>query len=252
MARERIDTLLVTRGLVESRARAQARILAGDVVVDDHRIDKPGTRVDTGAAIRLKGPGIPWVSRGGVKLEGALQAFAVDVTDAVCVDVGASTGGFTDVLLTRGARSVYAIDVGWGQLHSKLLQDPRVKNLERTHIARLEQGALSPAPTVAVLDVSFISLRQVLPALDRHLAPSCTIVTLIKPQFEVGRENVGKGGIVRDVAARDAAVTDVVAAAVGLGWQHVGTIPSPIEGADGNVEFLACFRRGVESSCAPS
>lgn len=240
------------RGLVESRARAQARVLAGDVVVDDHRVDKPGTRVGVSAIIRLKGDGIPWVSRGGVKLAGALQAFAVDVTDAICVDVGASTGGFTDVLLSRGARSVYAIDVGWGQLHSRLVQDPRVKNLERTHIGRLDIGALQPAPTIGVLDVSFISLRQVLPALDRHLAPVCTIVALIKPQFEVGRVHVGKGGIVRDVVARDAAVSDVVAAAISLGWHHEGTMPSPIEGADGNVEFLACFRRHGGPACAPS
>lgn len=244
MARERLDVLLVERGLVESRARAQARILAGDVVVDDHRVDKPGTKVSSESAIRLKGEGLRWASRGGLKLEGALAAFHVDVTGQVCVDVGASTGGFTDVLLQSGAVKVFAIDVGWGQLHEKLRQDPRVVNMERTHINKLAAGTLVPAPTIAVLDVSFISLKQVLPHLAPHLAPLATVIPLIKPQFEVGREHVGKGGIVRDDAARARAVDDVIAAAVTLGWRHRGTIPSPISGADGNVEYLACFDVG--------
>lgn len=245
MSRERLDVLLVERGLVESRARAQARILAGDVVVGDHRVDKPGTKVDRESLIRLKGEGLRWASRGGLKLEGALAAFAVDVTGQVCVDVGASTGGFTDVLLQSGATKVFAVDVGWGQLHEKLRQDDRVVNLERTHIGKLPRGALQPAPAVAVLDVSFISLKQVLPALAPHLAAPAVVIPLIKPQFEVGREHVGKGGIVRDDAARKRAVDDVVAAAVALGWRHRGTIPSSIAGADGNVEFLACFDVGA-------
>jgi len=244
MARERLDVLLVERGLVESRARAQARILAGEVVVNDHRVDKPGTKVDAASTIRLKGEGLRWASRGGLKLEAALAAFAVDVVGHTCVDVGASTGGFTDVLLQSGAEKVFAIDVGWGQLHEKLRQDPRVENLERTHIGKLPPGSLTPAPDVAVLDVSFISLKQVLPALAPHLAPKAVVIPLIKPQFEVGREHVGKGGIVRDEGARDRAVLDVIAAAAGLGWRHRGTIPSPIAGADGNVEYLACFDVG--------
>ena len=243
MARERLDVLLVSRGLAESRARAQARVLAGDVVVDDHRIDKPGTQVDVDAVIRLKGEGLRWVSRGGLKLEAALQSWPIDVAGAVCVDVGASTGGFTDVLLDRGAVRVFAVDVGRGQLHEKLRQDPRVTSLEKTHIKLMPQGTLDPAPRVAVVDVSFISLTQVLPALVPHLAPVAELVTLVKPQFEVGRELVGKGGIVRDEAARQKAVDDVVAVAVGLGLAHAGTRPSPIEGADGNVEFLCWFRR---------
>jgi 23S rRNA (cytidine1920-2'-O)/16S rRNA (cytidine1409-2'-O)-methyltransferase len=241
MARERLDVLLVERGLVESRARAQARILAGEVVVNDHRVDKPGTKVDVGSTLRLKGEGLRWASRGGLKLEAALAAFAVDVTGHICVDVGASTGGFTDVLLQSGAARVFAIDVGWGQLHEKLRQDPRVVNLERTHIGKLPPGSLAPAPDVAVLDVSFISLKQVLPALAPHLAVKAVVIPLIKPQFEVGREHVGKGGIVRDERARERAVDDVIATATTLGWQHRGTIPSPIAGADGNVEYLACF-----------
>jgi 23S rRNA (cytidine1920-2'-O)/16S rRNA (cytidine1409-2'-O)-methyltransferase len=249
LPRERLDVLLVTRGLADSRARAQARILAGDVVVDDHRVDKPGTQVAVDAVIRLKGEGLRWVSRGGLKLDKALEAWPlVDVKGAVCVDVGASTGGFTDVLLQRGAARVFAVDVGRGQLHEKLRQDPRVTSLEKTHIKTLARGALDPAPRVAVVDVSFISLQQVLPALVPHLAPTAELVTLVKPQFEVGKDKVGKGGIVRDEAARAKAVDDVVATAVSLGLTHAGTITSPIEGADGNVEFLCWFRR---DACAP-
>jgi 23S rRNA (cytidine1920-2'-O)/16S rRNA (cytidine1409-2'-O)-methyltransferase len=240
--RERLDVLLTARGLVESRARAAARILAGEVVVDDHRVDKPGTKVPVDAAIRLKGDGLPWVSRGGLKLLAATEAWPLAIDDRVAVDVGASTGGFTDVLLARGARKVFAIDVGWGQLHERLRQDPRVDNRERTHIARLLPGTLVPSPTLGVVDVSFISLRLVLPALVAQLARPADIVALIKPQFEVGREHVGKGGIVRDEAARSRAVADVVAAAAAVGLDHRATIPSPIEGADGNVEFLAWFQ----------
>jgi 23S rRNA (cytidine1920-2'-O)/16S rRNA (cytidine1409-2'-O)-methyltransferase len=248
MARERLDVLLVERGLVESRARAQARILAGEVVVNDHRVDKPGTKVDAESTIRLKGEGLRWASRGGLKLEAALAAFAVDVAGHTCIDVGASTGGFTDVLLQSGAEKVFAVDVGWGQLHEKLRQDPRVVNLERTHIGKLPPGSLTPAPDVAVLDVSFISLKQVLPHLAPHLAARAVVIPLIKPQFEVGREHVGKGGIVRDEGARQRAVDDVITAAGALGWRHRGLIPSPIAGADGNVEYLARFDVGADVS----
>ena len=241
MAKERLDVILVSRGLVDSRASAAARVLAGEVVVTDHRVDKPGTKVDVDSEIRLKGDGNPYVSRGGLKLEGGVDAFAVDVADKIAVDVGASTGGFTNVPLERGAKSVYAVDVGWGQLHERLRTDPRVKNLERTHIAKLEVGALDPAPSVGVIDVSFISLRQVLPALLPHLARPAVVIALIKPQFEVGREAVGKGGIVRDDAAHAAAVSAVVDAAVAVGYEHHRTIPSPITGTDGNVEYLAHF-----------
>jgi 23S rRNA (cytidine1920-2'-O)/16S rRNA (cytidine1409-2'-O)-methyltransferase len=241
MKRERLDVLLTERGLVESRARAQARILAGDVVVDDHRVDKPGTKVAVDASIRLKGTGLPWVSRGGLKLVAALDAWPIVTEGAIAVDVGASTGGFTDVLLSRGAQKVFAVDVGWGQLHEKLRQDPRVENHERTHIGKLPAGALSPSPSLAVIDVSFISLRLVLPALVPHLGSGASVVALVKPQFEVGREHVGKGGIVRDEGARARAVADVIAAAAAAGLEHRATIPSPIEGADGNVEFLAWF-----------
>jgi len=242
MPRERLDVLLVDRGLVESRARATARVIAGDVIVDDHRVDKPGTKVPTHAVIRLKGDGLKWASRGGLKLVGALETWPDVVVDgAFCVDVGASTGGFTDVLLQHGAKQVFAIDVGWGQLHEKLRQDSRVINMERTHIGRLEVGTLLPAPTLAVIDVSFISLRLVLPSLVPHLAKGATILSLIKPQFEVGKDKIGRGGIVRDDDTRNKSVDDVVAAAVGIGLIHHGTVPSPIQGTDGNIEFLGRF-----------
>jgi 23S rRNA (cytidine1920-2'-O)/16S rRNA (cytidine1409-2'-O)-methyltransferase len=242
--RERIDVLLVERGLVESRGRAQARIMAGDVIVDDKRIDKAGERVPRDAAIRMRGDDMPWVSRGGLKLVGALDAFQVDPKGRTCVDVGASTGGFTDVLLSRGAVRVFAIDVGRAQLHEKLRTDARVVNMEQTHITKMAAASLDPLPTLAVVDVSFISLRLVLPALVPQLAPHADVVALIKPQFEVGKGNVGKGGIVTDAALRDGAVRDVVAAgaACGLALAH-DVIPSPITGTDGNVEFLAHFAR---------
>ena len=246
--KERIDVLLVSRGLIESRTRAAARILAGDVLVDDHRIDKPGDVVAIDCAIRLRGEALPWVSRGGTKLEGALQAWDVAVTDAVCIDVGASTGGFTDVLLTRGASRVYAVDVGYGQLAHKLRVDPRVVSMERTHIGRLDIGALEPAPSIAVIDVSFISLVKVLPSFVPHLMVACVIVALIKPQFEVGRAHVGKGGIVRDDDERQRSVARVLACAQELGFAVEGTIESPIRGADGNVEHLTCLRRSALSS----
>lgn len=242
--RERIDVLLVERGLVDSRGRAHARIMAGDVIVDDKRVDKAGERVPRDAQIRLRGDEMPWVSRGGLKLVGALDTFNVDPKGRTCVDVGASTGGFTDVLLSRGAERVFAIDVGRAQLHEKLRTDGRVVNMESTHITKLAVASLEPAPTLGVVDVSFISLRLVLPALVAQLAEAADVITLIKPQFEVGKGNVGKGGIVTDVALREGAVKGVVAAATscGLALAHA-IIPSPITGADGNVEFLAHFTR---------
>ena len=241
--KERVDVLLVERGLVESRARAHARIMAGDVIVDDRRVDKPGEKVSRNAEIRLKGEDMPWVSRGGLKLDAALGWFAVDVAGLVCLDVGASTGGFSDVLLARGADKVYAVDVGYGQLAHKIRSDPRVVVMERMHIGKLPSGALDPAPSVGVVDVSFISLTQVLPALIQHLRRPARVVVLIKPQFEVGKDNVGKGGIVRDDKLRAAAVERVIASALSLGLRLIGdgVKESPVTGADGNVEYLAAF-----------
>ena len=246
-ARERVDVLLVERGLAESRQKAQARVLAGEVVVDDQRVDKPSTLVSRDSLIRLKGSGLKWVSRGGLKLEAALDTWSVPVQGAVCVDVGASTGGFTDVLLARGAERVYAVDVGRGQLHEKIRTHPKVVSMERTHIVELPAGSLAPPPSVAVIDVSFISLLRVLPAVVPHLVagpPGVWVVALVKPQFEVGPTRVGKGGIVRDTAARQDALQAVMEEATRLGFVVFGSRESPITGTDGNVEFLLCLHRG--------
>ena len=237
--KERIDILLVQRGLCSTRSRAQARIMAGQVIVDDHRVDKAGTKVSVESKIRLKGKDLAYVSRGGLKLEGALEEWPIELEGVVAMDVGASTGGFTDLLLQRGAEQVYAVDVGHNQLAWKLRQDRRVINLERTHIAKLEIGSLEPTPMLAVIDVSFISLRRVLPATVPHLAAGGRIYALIKPQFEVGRDRIGKGGIVRDTKARNDAVAGVLAAAEALGLDLLGTIESPITGTEGNIEYLA-------------
>ena len=239
--KERLDVLLVQRGLCPTRSRAQARIMAGQVVVDEHRIDKAGTKVSVDADIRLKGKDLAYVSRGGLKLEAALDRWSLPFEGRVALDVGAPTGGFTDLLLQRGVERVYAVDVGHNQLAWKLRQDARVINLERTHIAKLEVGRLDPAPSLAVIDVSFISLRRVLPATVPHLAPGGRLYALIKPQFEVGRERIGKGGIVRDPQARDDAVAGALMTAHELGLSHLGTIESPITGTEGNVEFLAAW-----------
>lgn len=239
--KRRLDMLLVERGLCESRARAQGRILAGEVIVDEQKVDKAGTKVPVDAEIRLKGEGLKYVSRGGLKLEGALDHFGISPEGRVCLDVGASTGGFTDVLLRRGATRVYAVDVGYGQLAWPLRKDERVVVLERTHIGKLEDGALVPKPTLGVVDVSFISLTRVLEPMLRHLEEGGEIVALIKPQFEVGKGAVGKGGIVRDVEVRERAVQGVLDYARALGLEVRGLIDSPITGADGNVEHLAAF-----------
>ena len=240
-SRERVDVLLVDRGLCPTRARARARILAGDVVVGDHRVDKPGTLVPRDAAIRLRGEELPWVSRGGLKLVHALDHFRVEATGRVAIDVGASTGGFTQVLLSRGAPRVYAVDVGWGQLAHVLRQDPRVVVMERTHVKDL--GALDPPPSLATVDVSFISLRLVLPHLARVLARPAEVVALVKPQFEAGREHVGKGGVVRDPAVREQCVKDICQfAETELGLALVTVVPSPILGPAGNQEFMVAMR----------
>ncbi|HVE87588.1 MAG TPA: TlyA family RNA methyltransferase [Myxococcales bacterium] len=241
--KERVDVLLVERGLAESRARAQALVLAGEVVADDRRVDKPGALVSRDAALRLKGEALPYVSRGGLKLKAALDRFSVDVRGAVCADIGASTGGFTDCLLQEGAAKVYAIDVGYGQLHHKLQSDPRVISRERVN-ARNLTGAELPEPVrVAVIDVSFISLRLVLPAVFPRLSEGGTLVALVKPQFEAGKEKVGKGGVVRDPAARAEAIEGIRAFVEASGLAVEGVMDSPIAGPAGNVEALLVARR---------
>lgn len=231
----RLDQLLVARGLAESRQRAQAMILAGEVTVNGHPAQKPGMAVPQDAAVTVRA-GLPYVSRGGLKLAHALETFGLDVKGKVCLDVGASTGGFTDCLLQHGAARVYAVDVGYGQLDWRLRQDPRVVVLEKTNIRYLE--TLPESPNLAVVDVSFISLRLVLPVVWRLIAPGAQVVALVKPQFEVGKGQVGKGGVVRDPAVRQAALEDLAAWAAAQGWQVQGRTTSPIKGPAGNVEFF--------------
>ena len=242
-ARERLDKLLVDRGLTTSRERARALILAGQVVVGEHAVDKAGTKVDADVPIRLKSEDIPFVSRGGIKLAHALDAFAVNVSGRTAIDVGASTGGFTDCLLQRGASRVFAVDVGYGQLAWKLREDPRVVCMERTNIRQLVPHALEPWPDLAVIDASFISLDKVLPATLALLVPDAEIIALIKPQFEVGKGLVGKGGVVRDPAQHESVVERVAANAKRLGCTVLGVTDSPLLGQKGNREFLIHLRR---------
>jgi len=235
MNKERLDILLHQRGLVESRELARRVVMAGEVLVDGRVIDKPGTRVPAGAHIRVKA--VPrYVSRGGLKLQAALGAFAVEVQHAVTADIGASTGGFTDCLLQHGARHVYAIDVGYGQLAWRLRQDPRVIVMERLN-ARYLTALPEPIDLITV-DVSFISLKLVLPAAKRLLAPTGQVVALIKPQFEAGRRHVQKGGVVRDPAVHRRVVSDILSWALENGFAVKGLIRSPLHGPAGNVEFL--------------
>jgi 23S rRNA (cytidine1920-2'-O)/16S rRNA (cytidine1409-2'-O)-methyltransferase len=235
-AKERLDKLLVERGFAATRTRAQAMIMAGQVVVGDHAVAKAGELVSVDAEIRLKGEQLPFVSRGGLKLQQALDHFAIDVTGKSALDVGASTGGFTDCLLQRGATRVCAVDVGYGQLAWKLQQDPRVTSIERTNARNLDVTTLPFSPDIAVCDVSFISLTIILPTLVNSGARE--IVALVKPQFEVGRDGIEKGGVVRDPALRQAAVAKCRAAAQELGCAPVGVVESPITGPAGNVEYL--------------
>ncbi len=252
--KERLDVLLVQAGLAPTRARAQALVLGGQVVVGETRIDKPGTRVSVDAPLRLKGEVLPYVSRGGLKLHHALKTFHLDVQGAVCADIGASTGGFTDCLLQAGAARVHALDVGYGQLHARLRADGRVLVHERQNARHLASDALGEVVDVVVADVSFISLTLVLPALVPLLRPGGLLVALVKPQFEVGRALVAKGGVVRDEAARAAAVARVQQAAEALGLVVLGVTDSPILGPAGNREALLAARtvaHGVATSPTP-
>lgn len=245
--KERLDKLLVQQGLVASRERARALILAGKVVVDDHRVDKAGVKVAVDAQIRLKGEDLPFVSRGGLKLAKALDEFPVEVAGVVAIDVGASTGGFTDCLLQQGAAKVYAVDVGYGQLAWKLREDSRVVNLERCNIRHLSADELKPLPSLAVIDASFISLSKVLPNTLNLLTESADIVALIKPQFEVGKGLVGKGGVVRDASLHEKVLADIQTLAHELGCRVIGVTESPILGPKGNREFLICLHKGASA-----
>ncbi|HVZ75356.1 MAG TPA: TlyA family RNA methyltransferase [Polyangia bacterium] len=240
--RTRADLALVEQGLAPSREKARALILAGEVLAGDRPVEKAGDLVDEGAELRLRSAPMPYVSRGGLKLAHALDAFGVDPRGLTALDVGASTGGFTDCLLQRGAAHVTCVDVGHGQLDWKIASDARVRVLDRVNI-RLAPPDLLPARVdLVVIDVSFISLKLVLPALIVFAKPGAPVVALVKPQFEVGREKIGKGGIVRDEAARARALDEVRAAAVELGYEARGDTVSPITGGKGNVEFLLHLR----------
>jgi len=238
--KQRLDTLIVEKGLAESREKARALILAGQVDVSGHGADKAGTMVPIDADIRVIGPEHPWVSRGGIKLSAALEAFGIDATDRIAFDVGASTGGFTDVWLQRGARHVIALDVGHSQLHWKVRSDPRVTVIENTNARHLKPGDLpdkGPITRVSI-DVSFISLRHIFPVLPALVTRPAEIVALVKPQFEAGRKDVGKGGLVTDPEVHARVVEEVTAAAAEVGLKRVAVIDSPITGAHGNREFL--------------
>ncbi len=238
----RLDLLLLRRGLAASREKAQAMILAGLVEVDGRRIEKAGTAVDEDVNIRVAGPPHPYVSRGGVKLAAALDAFGIDPSGAVCLDVGSSTGGFTDCLLQRGAARVYAVDVGFGQLDAKLRRDPRVVLREKVNARFLSREHVPEPVAIATMDLSFISVRLVLPRVVPLIEEGGRLVVLVKPQFEAGRGEVPRGGVVRSDETRRRAVEQVTRAAEALGLAPLGVVASPLKGASGNLEFLAGFR----------
>ncbi len=242
--KQRIDQLLVARGLAESRARAQALVMAGLVFVGETKVLKPGQQVAEDAVLDVRGRDHPWVSRGGIKLAHAIEHFHLDPTGAVAMDIGSSTGGFTDVLLTKGAQRVFAVDSGTNQLAWKLRQDPRVTVLEQTSARILTPEQIDAPCDWVVCDASFISLRKVLEVPLKLAAPQCRLVALIKPQFEVGKGEVGKGGVVRDPALHQRVCAEVREWLEGEDWRIDGIVESPITGPEGNVEFLISAQRG--------
>ena len=249
--KKRLDVLLTERGLAESRARAQAIIMSGAVFVAGQKADKAGQEFDAEAPIEVRGSTCPYVSRGGLKLEKALRDFGVDVTGLVCSDSGASTGGFTDCLLQQGAKKVFAIDVGYGQLAWKIREDPRVVVMERTNIRYVTPDDLGEPLDLSVIDVSFISLRIVLPAVRRLLRENGQVVCLIKPQFEAGKEKVGKKGVVRDPAVHEEVLNGFLALAQEQGFTVRGLTFSPVRGPEGNIEFLAHLSLVPEGGITP-
>ena len=236
--KNRLDAYLVEQGLFETRSKAQAAIMAGQVLVDEQKIDKPGTPVKPEAKIRLLGDQLKYVSRGGLKLEKALQVFPVNVTGKVMADIGASTGGFTDCALQNGATKVYAIDVGYGQLAWKLRNDPRVVNMERTNARALDETSLPEQIDAASIDVAFISLEKILPAVKKILKPNAFVLALIKPQFEAGKEHIGKKGVVKDPEVHKEVIRRIIAFAAEEGFGIGGLDYSPVKGPEGNIEYL--------------
>ena len=249
--KERLDVLLVEKGLCESRSRAQAVIMSGEVYVNGQKSDKPGTPTDVEAEIEIRGNACPYVSRGGLKLEKALRDFGVDPTGLTCLDSGASTGGFTDCLLQNGAKQVFAIDVGYGQLAWSIRTDPRVVCMERTNIRYVTPEQLGTPVQLAVIDVSFISLRIVLPAVKALLSADGQIICLIKPQFEAGKENVGKKGVVRDPAVHQAVLNSFLQLADELQMTVCNLTFSPVKGPEGNIEFLGHLSMLPEGAVIP-
>lgn len=249
MRKERIDVLLVEKGFFETREKAKAAVMAGLVYVGTERCDKPGTKLAEDALINVKGEVHPYVSRGGLKLEKAIRTFGVDLTGKVMMDIGASTGGFTDCALQHGARLVYAIDVGYGQLAWSLRQDPRVVVMERTNFRHLDPNTFEyEKPDFASIDVSFISLRLILPVLHQFLKPDGEVLALVKPQFEAGKENVGKNGIVRDPAVHREVLLSILSFAQTIGFEVLGVSYSPITGGEGNIEFLLHIRKSEQTN----
>jgi len=238
MKKERLDICLVDKGLAPSRQRAQALIMAGAVLVNCQPVSKAGAQVSEDDRVEIKGDDNPYVSRGGLKLEGALNELSLNVSDCTCLDVGASTGGFTDCLLQKGAARVYAVDVGYGQLAWKLRQDPRVVVVERTNIRKMPFETVAETVDFITIDVSFISLKIVIPAVTKFLKPEGCILALIKPQFEVGKGQVGKGGVVRDPALHERVITDLSTFFAGNGLVNTNVTASPINGPKGNREFF--------------
>ena len=247
--KERLDILLVNLGLCASRSKAQATIMAGEVFVNDQKADKAGLEVDITSRIEVRGNSCPYVSRGGLKLEKALRDFGVDPTGFVCSDSGASTGGFTDCLLQQGAKKVFAIDVGYGQLAWKIRSDPRVVTMERTNIRYVTPEDLGEPLDLSVVDVSFISLKLVLPVIQKLLKPTGQVLCLIKPQFEAGKEKVGKKGVVREPAVHEEVLRNFISLVQALGFTLRNLTFSPVKGPEGNIEFLAHLSMQSGAAC---
>jgi len=243
VSKERIDKLLIEKRIVQSRERARSLIMEGRVIVEDRTIDKPGTKVDVEAQLQIRGGDLPYVSRGGVKLEGALNAFGVHPSGMVVMDVGASTGGFTDCVLQKEARKVYAVDVGYGQLAWKLRKDPRVVNLERKNIRYLKREEVEEEVDLILIDTSFISIEKYLPHLLGFLRKGGTIISLIKPQFEVGKGEVGKGGVVKDPGLHQKVIERISQFSRGLGLKVLRVIESSLLGPKGNKEFFIYLKK---------
>jgi len=251
-SKERLDKILVEKGLVQSREKARSLIMEGKVSVGGQKVDKPGVTVDVEAQIQLRGEGQPYVSRGGEKLEKALKAFGIDPAEMVVMDVGASTGGFTDCVLQRGARKVFAVDVGYGQLAWKLRRDSRVVNLERRNIRYLKKEEIEEEMDLILIDTSFISIEKFIPHLLQFLKRGGSLLNLIKPQFEVGKGEVGKGGVVRDATLHQKVIHRISEFCRRLGLSVLGVIESPLLGPKGNKEFFIYLRKEDSSTPSPS